>query len=66
MATELDPSELATIQTLRDPPSQEDADWEMTDDLLENVLGGNQPLNISHEGGEFEALADLAHGLQKE
>ena len=32
---ELSPSELAEIWMLRDPPAQEDADWEMSDDMLE-------------------------------
>jgi hypothetical protein len=64
--TELSPSELAEIRTLRDPPAQEDADWEMSDDMLGGVLNGHQLLDISHEGGEFAALTNLGQGLRKE
>jgi hypothetical protein len=34
-------------------------DWEMADGAFANVLDSHQALDISHEGGEFEALADL-------
>jgi hypothetical protein len=63
---ELSPSELAEIQTLLDPPAKEDADWEMSDDMLGGVLNGHQLLDISHEGGEFAALTNLGQGLCKE
>jgi hypothetical protein len=43
------------MQALRDPPTEEDVDWEMTEDVFANVLDSHQPLSISHEGGEFEA-----------
>jgi len=58
-STDLSPSELATMQTLQEPPFQEDADWEM-------ILNGNQPINISHEGGKFNALIDLEKGVCQE
>jgi hypothetical protein len=38
----------------------------MTEDVFANVLDGYQPLSISHEGGEFEALATLEHQMRKE
>ena len=66
LSTELSPSELTTIQTLHDPPSQDDSDWEMMDDVLTDVLDGNQPINISHKGGEFEALADIEWRMRTE
>lgn len=65
-AIELSPSELATIRALHETPSQDDSDWEMTDEVFIDVLNGNQPLNISHEGGEFGALEDLARQVRKE
>jgi len=37
----------------------------MTNDVFTNVLDGNQPLNISHEGGEFGALEDLEQQMRK-
>src|SRR6202050_2390293 len=33
---------------------------------LGDVLDGHQPLNISHKGGKFEALADLVQCMHKE
>jgi len=65
-SSELSQSELTAIQTLRDPPGQDNEDWEMADDALGDVLDGHQLLNISHEGGEFEALADLEKRMRKE
>jgi hypothetical protein len=65
-STDLSQAELATIQTLRDPPNPGDADWEMVDDILTDVLDGNRTINISHEGGEFEALADLGQRIRNE
>jgi hypothetical protein len=47
-------------------PTEEDADWEMADGVFDDILDGHQPLNISHEGGEFEALADLAERMRTE
>jgi hypothetical protein len=38
----------------------------MADDILGDVLDGHQPLNISHEGGEFEALTDLEKRMRQE
>jgi len=46
---------------LRDPPTAEDYDWEMLDD----VLAGEMALPISHEGGELEALEKLRDGVSK-
>jgi hypothetical protein len=43
------------VMDLREPPSPDDSDWEMLDD----VLHGDEALDISHEGGEFEALTKL-------
>jgi hypothetical protein len=66
VSTDLSWLELATIQTLLEPPLQEDADWEMADDVLSDILNGNQPINISHEGGEFNALLNLENGIHQE
>lgn len=64
--TELSPDELASIQILRDDTPEEDADWEMADGAFADVLDGHQALDISHEGGEFEALADLERRMRRE
>ena len=53
------------VMDLRDPPTAEDSDWEMADDTFTNILKGRQPLNISHEGGEFGTLADLHSSMCK-
>jgi hypothetical protein len=42
------------VMDLRDPPNEDDDDWEMLDD----VLRGDSVLDISHEGGELDALGD--------
>lgn len=42
------------VMDLRDPPNEDDDDWEMLDD----VLRGDSVLDISHEGGELDTLAD--------
>ena len=54
---ELSPQEIAPIEALRDPPVDGDADWAMTKNIFGDVLDGCRPLDISHEGGEFEAIA---------
>jgi hypothetical protein len=38
----------------------------MEDDVFAGVLDGQQPLDMSHEGGEFDALADLYCEMHKE
>ena len=43
------------VMDLREPPSLDNSDWEMLDDMLH----GDEALDISHEGGEFEALTEL-------
>jgi len=63
---ELSPDELKSIEILRDEPTDEDDDWEMADGPFAHILEGRQPLNISHEGGEFEALEDLHSSMRKE
>ena len=62
---EMSPDELASIENLRNEPAEEDSDWEMADDTFTNILEGRQPLNISHEGGEFGTLADLHSSMRK-
>ena len=42
------------VMDLRDPPTAEDSDWEM----LDEVLHGDEALGISHKGGELDALAN--------
>jgi hypothetical protein len=37
----------------------------MTDDVFAGVLYGHQPLDISHEGGEFEAMVDFQRQMSK-
>lgn len=49
------------IMDIRDPPTAEDNDWEMIDD----IVAGNATLPISHAGGELQALADLREGVSK-
>jgi hypothetical protein len=38
----------------------------MADGVFDDILNGHQPLSISHEGGEFEALSDLVERMRKE
>jgi hypothetical protein len=54
------PEERQMVMDLRDPPTAEDSDWEM----LEDVLHGNKELGISHEGGELEAITELYEGIK--
>jgi hypothetical protein len=49
------------IMDLRDPPTAEDNDWEMVDE----IIAGNITMPISHAGGELQALADLREGVRK-
>lgn len=48
-----------------DPPADGDVDWEMADDALADVLDGMQPLNVSHEGGKFEAMTAIYQDMLK-
>ena len=41
------PEQRRMVMDLRDPPSADEGDWEMLDD----VLRGDEALSISHEGG---------------
>jgi hypothetical protein len=50
-----------SIMDLRDPPTADDSDWEMLDD----VLHGDEALGISHEGGELQALIELHEQVEK-
>lgn len=40
-------------------------DWEMADGVMADVLDGTQPLNVSHEGGEFEAMTAIYQDMLK-
>ena len=51
------PEQCQMVVDLRDPPSPHDDDWEMLDD----ILYGDEALDISHVGGELEALTER-HG----
>lgn len=53
------PAERQKLIDLRDGPMDHDGDWEM----VEDVLHGSEPLDISHVGGEFEIVTDLRDGL---
>jgi hypothetical protein len=48
------PEQQQSVMDLRDPPTADDSDWEMLDDILH----GDAPLEISHEGGELDALTN--------
>jgi hypothetical protein len=49
------PSEQAAFQEMRElPVDQDDNDWVM----LPDTLDGSVPLDMSHEGGEFEGLTE--------
>ena len=50
-----------SIIDLRDPPTTDDDDWEM----LNDVLHGDEALGISHEGGELQALTELHERVGK-
>jgi len=49
------PEQRQMVIDLCDPPTAEDDDWEM----LDEVLQGDETLGISHEGGELDALTEL-------
>ena len=53
--TAMTPEQRRMVMDLRDPPSADEGDWEMLDD----VLRGDEALSISHEGGELDALTKL-------
>lgn len=57
----LTPEERTLVQQLRDrsPEDDQDADWEMADDVYE----GHETMDISHTGGEHEALDGLHNGV---
>ena len=49
------PAEQRAFQEMRELPKEQDSnDWIMLDD----VLDGSIPLDISHEGGELDGLRD--------
>ena len=50
-----------SIMDCRDPPTVDDDDWEMLDD----VLHGDEALGIIHEGGELLALTELHNRVGK-
>jgi hypothetical protein len=53
--TAMTPSEQAAFQEMRElPVDQDDNDWVM----LPDILDGSVPLDMSHEGGEFEGLTE--------
>jgi hypothetical protein len=53
--TEMTPAEQRAFQEMRELPKEQDSDdWIMLDD----VLDGSIPLDISHEGGELDGLGD--------
>jgi hypothetical protein len=54
-STEMTPAEQTAFHEMRELPKQQDSDdWIMLDD----VLDGSIPLDISHEGGELDGLGD--------
>lgn len=52
-------SELQSLQDLRTAPSEEQNDWEDDDnDRMQDIVAGREEMEISHGGGEFNALLD--------
>lgn len=53
------PNQRRAFQQLRELPNDnnDQDDWVMYD----GVMDGTHELNISHEGGELDALKDIAH-----
>ena len=60
-STALTPAQQKLVIDLRDPPTAEDGDWEMLDD----ILAGDLALPISHEGGELDALMEFHEHVGK-
>lgn len=61
---EMTPDERRSYQALRELPTeahQNSDDWIMLDDILD----GSRRLEVSHEGGELSALADLTDEWRK-
>ncbi|KII92209.1 hypothetical protein PLICRDRAFT_102616 [Plicaturopsis crispa FD-325 SS-3] len=49
--------ERRALEALRDIPiANDDGSHTFEDVNIEDILDGSEPLNISHAGGEFEAL----------
>lgn len=61
---ELNTEEQRALQALRDIPEEAGPsdDWEMAGE----VLAGNLPIDVSHAGGEFEAIRNLEKDLRQE
>lgn len=57
----LTPEECSLVQRLRDhtPLDDQDPDWVMTNDVLQ----GHETMDISHAGGENEALDDFCDNV---
>jgi hypothetical protein len=67
ICVDLSAGELQALQGLRHEDGEDDdGDWEMADGVFADILDGHQPLEMSHEGGEFEALVDLEQRMRKE
>jgi len=49
--------ERRALEALREPPMDNIGDESFGDIHLDSILDGSQSLEISHAGGEFEALA---------
>jgi hypothetical protein len=62
------PEEQRRLEALQELPGLEEEDLSsMFEDVnMQDILNGDEPLNISHAGGEFEALVrELNKDLRK-
>ena len=61
------PEERRRLKALQELPGLEEEDRSVFEDVnMHDILNGDEPLNISHAGGEFEALVrELNKDLRK-
>lgn len=64
MALEMDAAQLRAFQDLQELPEVEveSEEW----DRAEDILSGKEVLEISHEGGEMQSLAQMHDGCTNE
>jgi len=61
------PEERRRLEALQELPGLEEEDSSVFEDVnMHDILNGDEPLNISHASGEFEALVkELNKDLRK-